>query len=66
MEVRYPHVEVQLVGHDGNGFAVIGRCIQAARRHGVPKEKIDEFRVEAMSGDYNHLLQTCMEWWDVH
>jgi len=26
---------------------------------------VDDFRIEAMSGDYNHLLQTCMKWVEV-
>ena len=64
--VRYPEVQVQLIGEDGNAFALIGRCVKAARRGDVPREEIDLFKREAMSGDYDHLLQTCMEWWDVH
>lgn len=66
MEVRYPDVEVRIVGEDGNAFAIIGRCVQAARRGGVPPEEIHKFCAEAMSGDYNEVLQTCMRWFDVH
>lgn len=28
-------------------------------------QEIDQFRKEATSGDYDHLLQTCMRWVDV-
>ncbi len=27
-EVKYPDVEVQLVGLNGNAYAIIGRCVQ--------------------------------------
>ena len=66
MEVKYPDVAVQLVGQDGNAFGIIGRCVQAARRAEVPKDEIEDFCLEAMSGDYDKLLQTCMRWFDVH
>ncbi len=65
-EVKYPDVEVQLVGLNGNAYAIIGRCVQAARAHNVPKEEIEKFKQEATSGNYDHLLQTCMKWFDVH
>jgi len=62
MEVKYPEISVQLVGQDGNAFAILGRVQKALRRGGVDKAEQDEFMAEATSGDYNHLLQTCMKW----
>jgi hypothetical protein len=62
--VKYPNVKVPLVGHDGNAFAIIGRCITAARRGGVPRTEIDAFVSQAQGGDYNRLLTTVMEWFD--
>ena len=59
---RYPEVEVQLSEMDGNGFVIIGRTRTALRRHGVPNEEIEEFQSEAISGDYDRLLQTVMAW----
>lgn len=59
---RYPEVEVELVGQDGNAFAILARVQGAMRRAGVPKADLDAFRDEATSGDYNHLLQTCTRW----
>jgi len=61
-DVKYPKVKVKLVGEDGNAFAILGRVMGALRKAGVPKEKIDEFLTEAQSGNYDHLLQTCMHW----
>jgi hypothetical protein len=64
-EPKYPHVKVQLVGKDGNAFAILGRVTQAMRRHGVEKLEIDAFMQEATSGDYNDLLATAVRWVDV-
>ena len=58
----YPEVEVQLTGEDDNGFVIVARVMKALRRHGVPRQHIEAFRIEATSGDYNHLLQTVMKW----
>jgi hypothetical protein len=65
---KYPNVSVQLSGQDGNAFAILAACRKAARRAKVPQisqEEIELFTAEAMSGDYNHLLATCMAWFDV-
>jgi hypothetical protein len=58
--------KVQLVGQDGNAFSILGRCQKAARRAGWSKEQIEEFRKEAMSDDYDHLLQTVMRYFDAN
>ena len=58
--VKYPHIDVQLTGEDGNGFFIIGRVMKAMRQSGVPREEIDAFSAEATSGDYNNLIQVCM------
>ena len=63
--VKHPEVEVQLTGTDGNAFAVLGHVQKAMRRAGVPAEEISQFVGEATSGDYNHLLATCMAWVEV-
>ena len=63
--VIYPEVQVQLSGNDGNAFAILGNWQKAARRAGLTKDQIDEFMNEAMSGDYDHLLQTCMKYFEV-
>jgi hypothetical protein len=50
-------VKLQLVGLDGNAFSLMGAFQKAARRQGWTKEEITEVLDDAMSGDYNHLLQ---------
>jgi hypothetical protein len=56
---------LELVGQNGNAFMVLGLANKAARKAGWTKAEIDEFMAEAMNGDYDHLLQTCMKYFDV-
>ena len=63
--VRYPHIKVQLTGRDGNAFAILGTVQRALKSANVPAEEIEKWRTEAMSGDYDNLLATCMRWVDV-
>lgn len=60
--MKYPEIEVQLTGQDGNAFMILGLVQKALRRAGVPKEEQQAFIAEATSGDYSHLLQTAMNW----
>jgi len=64
--VKYPEIEVQLVGTDGNAFALISVVRKALRKAEVSQEEIGEFVNEATSGDYTHLLRTCMSWVNVY
>jgi hypothetical protein len=57
--------EVQLSGTNGNAFALIGTVARALRRAGNTREVVAAFRTEAMSGDYDHVLQTCMAYAEV-
>jgi hypothetical protein len=68
---RYPDIEVELVGTDGNAFAILGTVKKALQRGlvadgsytaGEIADQVRQFMDEAMSGDYDHLLQTCMKW----
>lgn len=57
-------IVVKLTGTDGNAFAVLGKVVGALRKSGRA-DLVDEFRKEATSGDYDHLLATCMKYVDV-
>jgi hypothetical protein len=59
-------VAVQLSGNDGNAYAIMGSVSKALKRAGAPKEDVDAYLAESMSGDYDHLLQTAIEWVEVH
>ena len=61
-KTKYPEIKVKLTGKNGNAFVLMGAVSQALRKAGVSGEKNKAFMDEAMSGDYNHLLNTCMRW----
>jgi len=59
---KYPDIEVELVGTDGNAGSIMGAVTRAMRRAGVPPSELGTYREEAMSGTYDQLLQTTMRW----
>jgi hypothetical protein len=58
-------IQVQLIGKDGNAFAIMGAVQRALRKAGASKEEINQYLKEAMSGDYDNLLRTTMDWVEV-
>ena len=62
MEPKYPNVKVRLTSIDGNAFSLIGTTAKALKNAGVPADELKQFRDEAMSGDYDNVIQTCMRW----
>lgn len=58
-------IDVQLTGTDGNAFAIMGTVVDALRDAGATREQITEYREQSMSGDYDNLLRTAMEWVNV-
>ena len=61
----FPQVRVRITGTDGNAFFILGRVASAVRRAGVSDDDIEKFHEEATSGDYDHLLATCIKYFDV-
>jgi hypothetical protein len=59
---KYPEIEVQLSGQDGNAFAVMGAVKQALKRAKVSADEISEYTKQSMSGDYDNLLRVAMSW----
>jgi len=55
-------VEVELVGHDGNAFAIMGKVQRALKDAGANANELKQYLDESMSGDYDHLLRTAMKW----
>ncbi len=54
-------VNLELVGLDGNAFALIGAFQKQARKEGWTPEEIKAVRDEAMNGNYDHMLATLVE-----
>lgn len=55
---------VQLTGEDGNAFGILARVCHAIRESNHPELERD-FIDDATSGDYDHLLFTCMRYVEV-
>lgn len=64
MKPKYD-ISVKLIGENGNAFNIIGKVRKEMKRNGVSNDEIDLFINEAMSGDYNNLLRTCMKYVNV-
>jgi len=53
--------EYSLVGVDGNAFAVMGYVRRAMRTEGKSIDEQNAYTEDAMSGDYDSLLNKSME-----
>lgn len=53
---------LKLMGADGNAFAILGLASRVAIKNDMDWSTIKR---EAMSGDYDHLLQTMMKYFEV-
>jgi len=53
---------VKLIDTNGNIYAIIGRVKDALFKAGADKEYIFKYQVKAMSGDYDNLLCTTMDY----
>ena len=58
-------IEVELIGHDGNAFAIMGKVTKAMKRANIDKSVIEEYKKEATAGDYDSLLRVTMEYVEV-
>ncbi|WP_323034941.1 hypothetical protein [Pararhodobacter sp.] len=64
MPPKYPDLTVEVTGHDGNAFVILGRCRHAAQQADLNDDQISAFMAEAMADGYDHLLQTAMLWFN--
>jgi len=53
---------LNIIGTDGNAFALLAKAKRVALANDMDW---DEIRPQAMAGDYDHLLQTLMEHFEV-
>ena len=54
--------KLKIVGEDGNAFMILGKAQRVAKANGMDWDTIRE---EAMNGNYDHLLQTMMKYFEV-
>lgn len=53
---------LELSDYDGNAFMILGKARKVALRNDMDWDAIHK---EATSGDYDHLLQTMMKYFEV-
>lgn len=58
--------EVQLVGNDGNAYAIMAAVRESLQKAGADKEYVDQYLKESMEGDYDNLLVVAMKYADVY
>lgn len=63
--MKEPKPTVKLLGEDGNAFIIMGIVTKALRHAGASPKHIEKYKKEAMSGDYDNLLQVTMTYVDV-
>ena len=67
MSIKFPEVEVQLTGNDGNAYAIMGAVQKAMRRAEIPQHEIEEYLNKSMnSQSYDELLQVALKTVTVH
>lgn len=54
--------KLEIIGHDGNAFVILGRAKKVADENNMDWDKIHE---EATSDDYDKLLQTMNKYFEV-
>jgi len=52
-------------GVDGNAMSIIATVSRVLKTNGYTKQELDQFKTEALSGDYDNVIQTAMKWVDV-
>lgn len=63
-ELRDARLELE-ISRNANAVSIIAECSRRARKFGCSREAIKELRDELTSGDYDKLVQTAMEYFDV-
>ncbi|QQR55887.1 MAG: hypothetical protein IPG59_12795 [Candidatus Melainabacteria bacterium] len=59
---KYPKIKVKLSGGSSHPLSIVGAVEKALRNAGVSMEERKQFKAEALSGDYNHVICTAGEW----
>jgi hypothetical protein len=60
-----PKYDVIAVPMDGNAFSIMASVKAAMLSAGAPRTEVDEYLKDAMSGDYDHLLQASLRMVDL-
>ena len=67
MPVKFPEVNIQLTGMNGNVFNLMAICRREMHAQQISRETQNEFTVEVCRCEsYDDALQLMMNWFDVH
>ena len=64
-KIKYPDIKVKLSGENGNAFNILAICRRAMKRAHLPESEIEAFITEATNSNYDHLLATVCEHFNV-
>jgi hypothetical protein len=59
-KVRYPEIKIRL--EDYKDEFLLSVVIEEMRKINVPEEIINEYKTEAMSGDFYHMIDASYDW----
>jgi hypothetical protein len=59
---KFKHVVVPLRGVNGNTLVIVGTVKKALQRAGANSTELALFVGDALSGDYEHMWKTVLEW----
>jgi hypothetical protein len=62
----YPNISVRLIGVDNHPTTIVAVLTRGLRDGGIEHDEIDRIVREALSGDYDHVLSTCLKYVRVH
>ena len=58
-------IGLKLAGTNGNGFALLGAAMRAAKKAGWTPEQQDAFKAQATKGGYDELLRAMQQHFDL-
>jgi hypothetical protein len=56
--------KLKLAGTDGNAFALIGAAFRSAKKARWTSDQLNQFKIDATKGDYDHLLRVLQAHFD--
>jgi hypothetical protein len=60
-----PKLKLDIIGRDGNAFAIIERAKQVMKEAGKSKEEIDAMQEKAFAGSYGDILRMMSEMFEI-
>lgn len=62
----YPNIRLKLIGTDNHPMSIVAVLSKGLRKGGIGGAEIDRIIREALSGDYDNVLATCLKYARVH